>query len=304
MDNQKCFDIIDKMVMSDKHGKTVDLTDQSKIKYKNLAKRLGKENIDIFGSEAEIIDKVCAWPEQTYHKFHDHLSLAYRIRKDAGLPVDQLIEVKSDAKYYDLNCLHKKVEEELVLPDIKKMLSFVEYLWNSDYWVEYIVNYLIIHVCVRNQDLNLVVIKTSDPSEAGEQETEEDNYLFVGPDKVLYMRKKYKTSQSYGPKKITMTDPLFVHACKGYLDNTVSKFLLAVKTGSRISESTLATKVQSLTYQGMGETKMFKTIASCATKEDLKKIARLRGTDVGTILSYYNKDNTCSFDRDDIVIEE
>jgi hypothetical protein len=107
--------------------------------------------------------------------------------------------------------------------------------------------------------------------------------------KVYYVRNKYKTAGTYGPKQDIITDPDFILAIKRIQNLN--------KDGQNViipNENTIAYRVQSLSYQNLGEGAMFKIVINHFRDDidELKKISANRGTDIGTILASYDIMNT------------
>jgi hypothetical protein len=158
-------------------------------------------------------------------------------------------------------------------------------LFKDEKYLEYVINYLIINLNVRNEDLD-VVITDKDEGE------EDENYLVVKKNSVMYIRRRYKTERFHGEKIFLIRNKQFITA----LNNLEQKYLLALKDGSRMNKSSIANRIKSYSIDNLGTTKISKIITSEATNSDdkdkLEKISKNRGTHLATLLdaySYYEK---------------
>lgn len=67
-------------------------------------------------------------------------------------------------------------------------------------WIYYIINYLLIHYYIRNEDLNIkFVLRLKDTKIDKEQ-----NYIWLDlrRKKTVYIRNNYKTKKTYGQKNL------------------------------------------------------------------------------------------------------
>jgi hypothetical protein len=171
-------------------------------------------------------------------------------------------------------------------------------LFKDEKYLEYVINYLIINLNVRNEDLD-VVITDKDEGE------EDENYLVVKKNSVMYIRRRYKTERFHGEKIFLIRNKQFITALNnlgGFRPPTtgvrVSRYLLALQDGSRMNKSSIANRIKSYSIDNLGTTKISKIITSEATNSDdkdkLDKISRNRGTHLATLLdaySYYEKND-------------
>jgi hypothetical protein len=211
--------------------------------------------------------------------------VAIGVWKVYNLDTDDLVAYREDLSKSIKQAVkntNKALQEHL--PSYDELVRHTNACFDSGKFVEYIVNFLILNFQVRNMDLNFKIISqlinATDP---------ELNYMVPMKSKVYYVRNKYKTAATYGPKQDIITDPDFILAIK--------KIQAMNKDGHNAiipNENTIAYRVQSLSYQNLGEGAMFKIIVNNFRNDidELKKISANRGTDIGTILASYDIMNT------------
>lgn len=188
---------------------------------------------------------------------------------------DRLTEIKT-----------KKTDAKSEGINLKTLLDYEKMLFESNLFVKYIVNYLMNHYGVRNQDVNVLIIKNKKSIKPNE------NYLLVSKSKVEYIRDNYKTKQFYGTKQITIKDKKFINAVK-ILEKSEGEPLLITQRGERLSSESQNRVIQDMTYNGIGEGRVFKLILN-EYKYDEKKLDELsnsRGTNKADIMKYYTNED-------------
>ena len=246
--------------------------------YKKLHDDLEQKDIHTCTSKEifEVIDKY-----ESPNTRQSLLTIAIGVWKVYNLDTDDLIAYRDDlskALRQSVKSKNKALQEHL--PSYDELVKHTNACFDSGKYIEYVVNFLILNFQVRNMDLNFKIISrlidATDP---------ELNYMVPMKSKVYYVRNKYKTAETYGAKQDIITDPDFILAIK--------RIQALNKDGHNAiipNENTLAYRVQSLTYQNLGEGAMFKIIVNHFRDDldELKKIAINRGTNVGTILASYD----------------
>lgn len=183
----------------------------------------------------------------------------------------------------------KNVELKETLPKYQELVDYTDYLWDKNEWTDYIINYLLLNYQVRNQDLDFDIVKRKKDANDPEK-----NYMWLQPKKVSYIRNRYKTAQrdgkELGGKKINVIDdPKFIVAMRRVLG--CQKYDL--ECGTFIpNKNAIAYHLQKATYKGIGEGKTFKVIVNHFRDDidKLKEIANNRGTDIKTVLDFYDID--------------
>ena len=167
----------------------------------------------------------------------------------------------------------------IVLPGLGEFDAYIEFLWSSKKYKEYIVNFLIRHHYVRNKDLLFdIVDKKSEIDETG-------NWMWIDRrnQRCVYYRNDYKTANTYGPKTNVIDNERFLKAAKMCHKN-MSDFPITD------SEDKIGYHIQKMSYLKLGEGALLKIIIN-HYKSDisrLKEISSSRGTDLGVLLTSYN----------------
>jgi len=266
------------------------LSKSSVEQYQYRITRLQKMNVDIYGLEQEIIDKVLAIDGLTYHIFHGLLTAANCYRKaanevyqlDPPLPLKDITKISSDKGYFDKlrdrPNVQKQEERRVEVPDQEELLRFIEQCYKEKDYVRYLINHLILTMGIRNMDLNCML--TSDPSEV----TAEDNWLLLKEDEVYLIRNRYKTVKHYGQKVSILNDARVVKAVESLISKG-QKHLLETK-GSRIKDSSLSAFIRTRTYKGLGQRKIVHGEFTDKADE-FYDYCKSRGTDPVTAINDY-----------------
>ena len=222
------------------------------------------------------------------------LNIALLVRKLNKLSVTDLEKRREDNKK-NINTAIKEKNKELkeTLPTYDDLIEYMNYKFDNDEWTDYIINYLLIHLQVRNQDLDFDIVKRK--KDANDKNK---NYMWLQQNKITYIRNVYKTaninkpdgsSTGYGQKVNIITNPKMILAVKRVLGCQKSD----LDCGTFIpNKSSIAYHLQKATYKQIGEGKYFKIIVNHFRKDldKLKEISVNRGTDLTTILNFYDID--------------
>ena len=222
------------------------------------------------------------------------INIAYLIRKNNELSINELETFRKKNQTIIKDKIYES-NSNLVdsLPSYDTIVDFTNDLLKTEKYVQYVINYLLLHCQVRNADLNFdfVLFKrdTKDTSK---------NYLwFSAKTKTAhYIRNVYKTAKiikpdgtttGYGQKIIKITDPDFIKVMK-ILVNYEKKEQKPVVFFP--STDNIGYHVKKMTYEGLGETAYFKIVVNHFRKDAnmLKQISYNRGTDINTILESYD----------------
>lgn len=159
------------------------------------------------------------------------------------------------------------------LPRKKELDEHEEKLFESQQWKQFIVHYLLTHTYCRAQDCYAYVKDEN-------QQLGYDNYLVRTNTHVNFIRNKYKTVKTYGPKSTIITDYKFRFAVDQLQPDTQ-----VAKNGIDIKKAT---------YRGIGEGAYFKicVLDVCESGKNvlcqLKFLEQSRGTDIDTMILNYN----------------
>ena len=219
------------------------------------------------------------------------LNIALLVRKLNGLSVKQLEEKREkDKKQIFTTIKEKNVELKENLPDYKELVEYTDYLFEKNEYTDFIINWLLINIQVRNQDLDFTIVtRKKDANDTNK------NYMWVQPNKITYIRNVYKTAKintpdgktGYGKKTNVITNPKMVLAMKRVMGCQKS----GLDCGTFISnKSAIAYHLQKATYKQLGEGKYFKIVVNHFRNnlDKIKEISENRGTDIKTILNFYD----------------
>lgn len=255
---------------------------QYRIQYNKLYKLLDKPINET--SEKKILETV----EEQENKNNQQaiLNIGLLVRKLYGLSVKKLEEFREKLKV-KLNEQIKKNNIQLkeTLPSYDDLIQYTEMLWENSEWTDYIINYLLIYYQVRNEDLDFSIVKRKKDANDPEK-----NYMWLQSGKVTYIRNRYKTDKTYGKKVNVITNKQFITAIRRVLGCQDSELKCGVFIPNR---SAIAYYIQKATYKQLGEGKYFKIVVNHYRNnlDKLKEISDNRGTDIKTILSYYDVEN-------------
>ena len=192
------------------------------------------------------------------------LNIAFLIRKGEGLSVTQLEKRRKQDKNKLIESVKEKnVELKENLPSYSDIVEYMNYLYDKGEWTDYIINYLLINLQVRNQDLDFTIVsRKKDASDNNK------NYMWLQntKGKATFIRNVYKTANinapdgsnhGYGQKVNNITDKKFIVALRRVLGCQKS----GLDCGTFIpTKSAIAYHIMKATYKQIGEGKYFKII--------------------------------------------
>ena len=225
------------------------------------------------------------------------LNIAFLIRKMEGLSVALLEKRrKQDKKNLNEYVKEKNVNLKENLPSYSDIVEYMDYLYDKGEWTDYIINYLLINLQVRNQDLDFTIV--SRKKDATDSKT---NYMWLqnSKGKATFIRNVYKTAtinasdgsnHGYGQKVNNITEKKFIVALRRVLGCQKS----GLDCGTFIpTKSAIAFHLQKATYKQIGEGKYFKIVVNHFRNDlnKLKEISENRGTSLSTVIQSYNINN-------------
>ncbi len=255
---------------------------QYRIQYNKLYKLLDKPITET--SEKKILEVV----EEQENKNNQQaiLNIGFLVRRGEGLSVKKLEDYREKLKVKINESVKKKnIELKETLPSYDDLIQYTEMLWENNEWTDYIINYLLIYYQVRNEDLDFIIVKrkkdANDPNK---------NYMWLQSNKVTYIRNRYKTDKTYGKKVNVITNKQFITAIRRVLGCQDYKLDCGVFIPNK---SAIAYYIIKSTYKQLGEGKYVKIVINHFRKDldKLKEISANRGTDLKTILAYYDIEN-------------
>jgi len=146
------------------------------------------------------------------------LNIAILIRQSNKYSVEEMLDYREKLKEEikgKIKTDNKQLQE--VLPSYNDLLDYLDKLSKAKKYREYIINYLMIHLQVRNEDLLFKIV------ERKKDTTDTNfNYIWLSPTKATYIRNVYKTAKTYGQKVNVITDKAFLSALRQIIKKDTS----------------------------------------------------------------------------------
>ena len=162
------------------------------------------------------------------------------------------------------------------LPTVKELLDYLDFLSLNKKWIEFIINYLLIHLNCRNADLFIDIVDCV-PSETS------SNYLVIEDSQIRFIRYIYKTCKTYQKKEDVITDERFIKAVK----SLGVRSLILNSCGEKIPLDRVGTNVKRFSFKELGEIIIFKSIMKEATLATVADLSKNRGSAISTLLHFY-----------------
>jgi hypothetical protein len=279
--------------MATVENKSVSTQKQYRLQYNKLFKLTGKPIGETSEKKIiEILDEI-----ENKNNSQALLNIAFLIRKMEGLSVALLEKRrKQDKKNLNESVKEKNVNLKENLPSYSDIVEYMDYLYDKGEWTDYIINYLLINLQVRNQDLDFTIV--SRKKDATDSKT---NYMWLqnSKGKATFIRNVYKTAtinapdgsnHGYGQKVNNITEKKFIVALRRVLGCQKS----GLDCGTFIpTKSAIAFHLQKATYKQIGEGKYFKIVVNHFRNDlnKLKEISENRGTSLSTVITSYDINN-------------
>ncbi len=278
-----------KEFIKDKSANTIKSYIQQYNKLKKIVDKEMEQSIDIQNiSEKNILEFVS--DENNLNSQQALINIAIMIRKMNKSPTSKL-EKKRDENKEKLKGFVKEKNQKLKddgLPSYQDLLDYLEFLYDSKRWTDFIINYLLIYYHTRNEDVNFELV----PFKRDTKENKDINYLWYSKraKKATLYRRNYKTAGKYGMKTDTITDPKFLNAIKQIFE--------CRKKGEEGCDVFIPNKenvgyfVKKSTLNNLGENLYNKIIINHFRNnlDKLKEISESRGTSLDTLHENYDID--------------
>ena len=215
------------------------------------------------------------------------LNIAVLIKKMKNMKFEKLqAERKKNINKVEIHTKEENDKKKQIYPSLQELKDYTEYLFNNSKWTDYIINYLLLNNYVRNKDLDFIItLRKKDTT------NKEKNYIWLDNryKKALYIRRDYKTADTYGEKQSVIKDDKFITALRRIVAHQKHK----ENDGVFIpNENALGYYIQKATFQELGEGNYLKIIINHHLKNEnphiLKEISKERGTDIQTLISNYS----------------
>ena len=259
------------------------LNEKTIVNYRNTYKRLvgilGKE---LKSSSSKEIIKAIASADISASAKITLLIVATNIvqSQDRNKDVDMLTEYRGilNELLKSENATRAKTQK---LPTGDDLIKYTNGLYDDGKLREFAVNYLLINYGVRNRDLDCII--TRDKRIINNT----DNWLYLTDTSCEYIRYDYKTKDKYGSRFATITDERILTALNNLLLKKTSVYLLATKSGSRMSGNSIGSIIKRMTM-GLGEGKYFKIMLQHYGKDKFEKMISSRGTSGEVATQHYD----------------
>lgn len=281
------FDLFVKAI-ADKSANTIK---NYKTAYKKLMSIIGGgEGSNIATTDEKKIVKKIREKENNRNTQQSLINIAIMVKRmNDKDDIEKLIEAREDNKKMIIKMVQaKNVSLQSSLPSYDEIQEYTDMLYEKGEWTDFIINFLLINYQVRNQDLVFDIVRFKRDT----QDTDK-NFMWLSNKKVVYSRNNYKTADTYGKKVITITDPKFVVAMK----RTLSHQKYEEEKGVFIPTiSQVGYYIKKATLKQIGEGAYMKIVVNKFRNniDKIKEISENRGTDINTILTNYDIENTSS----------
>ena len=279
-----------KEFIKDKSANTIKSYIQQYNKLKKIVDAQMEQTIDIQNiSEKNILEFVIE--EGNLNSQQALLNIAILIRKmqKPPQPTTKLMKQRDENKE-KLKGHVKEKNEKLKsdgLPSYNDLLDYLAFLYESERWTDFIINYLLIYFHTRNEDVNFELV----PFKRDTKENKNINYLWYSKraKKATLYRRNYKTAGKYGMKTDTITDSKFLNAIKQIFECRKKGEDCGVFIPNK---ENVGYYVKKATLDNLGEN-IYNKIIINHFKNDLnklKEISESRGTSIDTLHENYNID--------------
>ena len=256
-----------------------DRTEATKKSYKQQYKKL-KELVgdkDVAEVSQERIIKLIKDKYTNPNSISSQLNIALLIRRMNKLATEEIEKVRLALREnIKENIKSKNKVLESHLPSYEELHEYLDKLYETGKWEEYIINYLLLNFHVRNHDLLFDIIKTKKSGTDPER-----NYLWLQPTKVTYIRNAYKTVRTHKPKTNVITDKKFISALRKCLGKDDRCQVVP-------NEASLGYYIKKATLGGIGEVNYNKIVINL---DKLAEISKDRGTNISTLKEFYDIKN-------------
>jgi len=273
-------DLIEKFLSHLKKDKEKNLSTQTLKTYENIGNSLP---FNILTSQTTIIKKL----KDLYDNPNTlalYLNMIILIRRFNDDETDKLIKMRNSLR----DAIIKERKDNLTkFDDTLPTLKIINEELDNLTGIQYIINYLIVNLGLRNQDMNLRMVKSFDDVD--------DNQIKVKGKKVLLNINDYKTEKSFGKKELEINDSKFLNELKNMKLNQ-DDYLITMKNGDKIKNIvTWNDKLKKLTINQLGQNKLVKIVIRDLLNnkqyDKLEKLSKSRGTSLQVLLTSYNLHN-------------
>lgn len=150
------------------------------------------------------------------------------------------------------------------------LVEHMETKYKKSKWRCYIINYLLINYCCRNNDLDCLMLTKDDYVGC---DAEKENFLVVMDDtSIQWVRCDYKTNKTLDALTYVIRDEKFIHSVKELMKD--SNFLFNNGTDERIDRRSIGRVIANATYNHLGQQSYFNIIRK-QFKNDAEKLLEI-----------------------------
>jgi hypothetical protein len=250
--------------------------------YNRLRKHFDKDIVDI--PNTELIEHISK--QDSSNTKNGFITVAIQVKRMNNRDITDLTDYRESQKV-SLSTEIKKKNAALqeILPDYSDLVEYTERLFDTGDYIGFVINYLLLNYNVRNLDLDFKIL-----TKLNEATDDQTNYMVIMPNKVMYIRNRYKTKETYGTKTHKITDEKFTFAIK-----KIYQMMKKSDSDEYINPiipnpGTISYRIQSLTYKSLGEGAYVKICINHfrGDVDALQRISENRGTSLATLLTDYN----------------
>jgi len=250
--------------------------------YNKIYKHFGKDISDI--PNEDLIQYISE--QESSNTKNGFITVAIQVKRMNDKNIVDLTDYRDSLKVHLVSEIKKKnAALQEILPSYADLVGYTERLFDTGDHIGYVINYLLLNYNVRNLDLDFKIL-----TKLNEATDEQTNYMVIMPNKVMYIRNRYKTKDTYGPKTHKITDEQFILAIR-----KIYQMIKKTDSDEYINPiipnpGTISYRVQSATYKAIGEGAYAKICINHFRDdiEALQRISENRGTSLTTLLTDYN----------------
>jgi hypothetical protein len=249
-----------------------------------------KDNWISNSSQASLINKLKNMNTGNSNRL-SYLNVFVLVKKYNGIDIHELIGYRAKLmKIKETDVKTKLIE--LKLPTSKEITDYINELYKSRDYVNFIVNSLCWDFTLRNKDLNLYIINNA---EYQTLDNKTDNFLVIMTNETKLVIQDYKTATIYDTKIIRNRSKKVYNACKAL----GTGWLLQNDRNEPIKNDNLSYYIRlyyddkndnKLTERDYMKRRVLDAQQQSQSLNKLNEIARNRGVSLQTVQSHYNCD--------------
>ena len=250
--------------------------------YNRLRKSFDKDINEI--PNTELIEHISK--QDSSNTKNGFITVAIQVKRMNNRDITDLTDYRESQKVTLATEIKKKnAALQELLPDYSDIVEYTERLFDTGDHTGFVINFLLLNYNVRNLDLDFKIV-----TKLNEAPDDQTNYMVIMPNKVMYIRNRYKTKETYGTKTHKITDEKFTFAIK-----KIYQMMKKSDSDEYINPiipnpSTISYRIQSTTYKSLGEGAYTKICINHFRNDvdALQRISENRGTSLATLLTDYN----------------